>query len=88
MNWQLLLLFKLLLGSGELHLKHRSYLLCGFTDWFLTRLCLYMLAHASPVHSQPTMEVGIAVEDAFTETSQNLDCNKLQRLDSVQFSSK
>ena len=42
MNWELLLLFKLLLHSGELLLNHRSYLLCGFTSWFLTGLCLYI----------------------------------------------
>ena len=38
MNWELLLLFKLLLHSSELYLK-----LCCFTGWFLTELCLNML---------------------------------------------
>ena len=33
----------LLLRSRDFELKHKSYLLCGFTGRFLTGLCLYMM---------------------------------------------
>ena len=42
-NWELLFFFKFLSRSGELWLKHKSYLLCGFIGRFLTGLCLYIL---------------------------------------------
>ena len=42
------ILFMLLSRSGELQLKHKSYLLCGLTGWFLTGLCLYICVFSPP----------------------------------------